>query len=1464
MNNPSHRISIPIERRFYKGDKYEDAPIDPEQQRILGEFYESQTLGWDDILPQKRVVILGEAKCGKTHEFKQQVEMLRDRNEMAFFIPLESLGSNDLEYAITHEDEILLDEWTKESSSREAWFFLDAVDELRLKDGDFRIALRKLQRAIKDKIHYSHVLVSCRPADWNHQIDIDSLKSIFPHAGNEELETNKSGGQPLLEKSLEENFINTVEQWYSHDGFSDKKASDGRIKSKEAFNDTPSVYALLPLSPRSIVEFASKHDSSKAEGLKEKLDHGHIWHLFQTPADIIDGLSTINKPNWINSLGDHISDSIDVRLQERSSFGKGTLLSLDKAREGAECLALALMLTKKRSLHLRKSSDGDKDLSVQGILTDWTLDEQKELLSRGLFDLSGMGTIRFHHSSDYEFLAARRLLNKKEEGMRIRDIKQRLFAETWHEKVVIPSMGPVTAWLALWNEDILSEIKKRKPEILFQQSIPASMPIPMRKDILRYFVHAYKESDEHRINVPHSDVKRLGHEDLGSVVRELWVEAYTGHDTRELMLELIWQTPLPGCTDLALKAAFDNDLPDHHRSFACLSVLKSGNSKEKSSIGQALVCGGWPERVVRAAIPHLFPDVLLKDELVQLAKDARGNRNSIHDISYYLCSLVHRLDSVEHIRDIRTSLAKEVWESRSADSYFSYGHSPFSYFVNAILLGCARDDDLNTAEERDNWIWNAVVAMHFDDKLRPVGEQKHVKEIIERIREDVKLRESYLWAELKMHIEFKGAGVADRFFRLDQHNILLGSLSEEDVSWLLKALSDKSNVERRYVAFDAIMSIWKEKKDSDLAKKVRKAIVGLPNLIPMYDRYLNPPRVSSSQELDNRRAREKEKKEREKQIAVEEWRRWYQSIETDVENAFSGERKSNTLNKFLEWLNDCRQPMSSWGSWQNEQVRQCFSDQFVELLLPELSSYWRNSAPQLWSEKETGSRNSVQLEELYALSAIKSEAEDTEWTGKLSSSEIRLATRLSAIDLNGFAFFYPELENGNCKIVHEVLLGELDGQISQIHISKEVPMVREVYYYGTDALKKAIARRLLNTLHLWPIETDLQYVFGYAVNLIVQNVSFENRRDIVKRIEDRFDNISRDSDECVYLLCALTALDVSLGCNKIIELTDTDAPCYDHNFSMKVFGDIFGRRPEDGWAQPNIPKLDLPQQLDLLVCLVRRSHEVARPSDDIQHEGVYTRGVRDYAEAARNSLLGALVNLKSIEAYRAIEEFEKLPAFSDVKDYLRQHRLYMAEYGSEHKAMSEREFLSFDNDHIVHPIDNEAMHRLMTNRLDDYEHYINESEYSNRSALIKMNGEKEFRREISRWLNDNSCKAYKVSQEAVTKDEKQPDISLISTVSDIQSAIELKIDGKPNRWTASELENALRNQLIKQYLGHNSCQSGFFLIVMLKKRNWENPYTKKRMSLSETVEWLREIANEVANKSLKPLVTVKGIDLTTD
>src|SRR5690606_11754963 len=88
--------------------------------------------------------------------------------------------------------------------------------------------------------------------------------------------------------------------------------------------------------------------------------------------------------------------------------------SCDQAREGAERLALAMLMTKSRtirSLEQQTSVVSDNSgLDATAILSDWDSAKIKALLRRPIFDPATYGRIRFHHRSVQEYLAAAHLL----------------------------------------------------------------------------------------------------------------------------------------------------------------------------------------------------------------------------------------------------------------------------------------------------------------------------------------------------------------------------------------------------------------------------------------------------------------------------------------------------------------------------------------------------------------------------------------------------------------------------------------------------------------------------------------------------------------------------------------------------------------------------------------------------------------------------------------------------------------------------------------------------------------------------------------------------------------------------------------------------------------------------------------------------------------------------------------------
>jgi hypothetical protein len=180
----------------------------------------------------KRVIVLAEGKSGKTHEFQLQTENRRAQGQEAFFFPLEQLHDNAVEDVLSPSDETKLNLWMSGTTGKPAWFFLDAVDELKLRDGSFQAALRKLHRVVSSKASFTHIFISCRPADWNYQIDLNEVTTIFPLDQKERQQVKHDDPDEVFRKTLTR---------------SDSPAPE--TEKEEAVRTLERIAILLPLSP---------------------------------------------------------------------------------------------------------------------------------------------------------------------------------------------------------------------------------------------------------------------------------------------------------------------------------------------------------------------------------------------------------------------------------------------------------------------------------------------------------------------------------------------------------------------------------------------------------------------------------------------------------------------------------------------------------------------------------------------------------------------------------------------------------------------------------------------------------------------------------------------------------------------------------------------------------------------------------------------------------------------------------------------------------------------------------------------------------------------------------------------------------------------------------------------------------------------------------------------------------------
>lgn len=1440
-------IHIPVERRFAQVTAKLLREL--EQGTLIDRRYVPQSMEWDEILLHKRTVVLGEAKCGKTHEFMQQVHNLQKQGEFAYFLPLEQLHNQEVRDVLSSEDECGLTEWLQQTE-KEAWFFLDAVDELKLRDGSFRIALKKLKREIAEKAEFAHIFVSCRPADWNSHLDRSDFEQYFP------IQAARKEVKPTVHAEVVS--TNSDQREVSVQVSDEKENASARSKKTN-------VLLLLPMEQDLVIEFATCYDENRAQGFKEEIETKEVWQLFQTPADIIDGMDRLAEFGELGSLQDQISSGITRKLQERSD--RKSVLSLDKARSGAERLALALSLIKRQSLAIGNLPSNRKQLDVAHILSDWTVQEQQDLLRRGLFDYSGINVVRFHHRTTQEFLAAKCLKTLISKGLRLSEALHLLFCETFSEKVIIPSMEAVATWLALWNNDVLAEIQKRKPQLLFRQGLPATFSTSLRTDVLRHFVSSYQGNDWRGVGVSISEVTRLGHSDLGPVVEELWSESYKGYDTRELFLKLIWLTPLPSCTQYSLNAALDMDLPTRHRIYACHAVLTAGTNKQKRLLGETLMNSQWPEELVYSIISELSPCSLNIDEVVTLATKTNEIPNMVDGLGYNLHSLIwSEAIGIEQVRLFRAAFTAKIWENKNEDCQVNQCHSAYDHFADAVLAGCARDTDVSSFEEISDWTWSLAVALRFREQNQFIIAREDRELISSRLREDLRLREAYFWASLYLSDELEPEREAWlRHEQLYHHDSILGQITEADIPWLFNALEDSSHQHRRPIAFYVLMKLWTEVRDNFIANGVHSRISDLPHLIIEYERYLNP-RPARQLDRSVREFEKRQKKQRKKEKKrLASWEKWRQEIRSDPSLMLTEDRKANTLLNLHTWLNmdEQRRIGGAWCNWDANLVREYFSEKFLRLVRPALAEFWRQSAPMLWSERDAGNRNSYPRSWLQALMAVASEADNSNWAHRLTKDDAKLAARISMLEVNGFAAYLPTLENAHPKAVTEVIVEELLSQISQMSENDQCPLIQDVKVYGTRNIKREVAKVLGQKLGDWPHEMALsirnalsdstELIIDFGSNDIIETVASHAKRRLTTTLTGEY---------AAAWLQVLTLVDPSAGCRQVLEATATLGDETQKSNAVFIFGTVFGGR-RGATRRPDFSSLPVAERTDLIFQLVRRVYEVAPPSSDVQHKGAYSPDIRDHAKDARGYLFELLVKSEGAEAHRALLQLARLNDFADMKDRLRQLATEVAAKQSEQEPMSLDAFRSIVQEQILMPTNNRSIHNVMLNRLEDFFHYVSESEFSIQSTLQRIEEETELRRYIASRLNDHRRDAYTVNQEAVMRREKRTDIRLSATKVDIEAVIELKLNKKYGRWSGSDLEKALRYQLVEQYLRHDRCRSGCLLICMRENRKWKNPTGGDLMDLDETVDWLQGIAEEIMTNNPELLIAVRGLDLST-
>ena len=1441
---------VDLQRQFH--DVPKDAELKETEHLVsLSQFEFGPSFGWSELLKCKRVILLAEAGSGKTREMEERAKRLVQDGRLAFFVALESLHREPIADILSVEEEKRLKQW-KADGKEPAWFFLDAVDELKLTSGGLDRALNRLSKDLDGLLGLARVIISCRPSDWRPIEDLKAVQNRLPVP-------QRSGNAPS--QTSEDMFIEVLRREFGH--MSPVPDEDADLTDR----DTPRIVAMLPMNDTQIRLFAEQSGVNNATAFLAEIDKQNAWTFARRPLDLSDLIAAWTDSGRVGTRAQQHQANVAAKLKDGPDRPDSGVLPDAKAQFGAERLALALTLTRTRTIRSPEQVPDIRSakgiLDVADILTDWTEAEGQALLRRALFDPATYGRVRFHHRSVQEYLAARRLRALREDGMSTKALFRLLFAERYGVKVVPPSMRAITAWLALWDNAVRKELIEREPETLISFGDPGTLDLATRSDLLRAFVGRYGQGDWRGLDFTIDDVLRLSHPELALVIQECWGDEPANHDVRSLLLQLIWQGSIRDCADLADVAARKTDWDPVHRIAAIRAILACGCDDRVRELANEMLAHpeSWPNEIVCGVVADLFPDIITVEKLVSLIEDRSGESDRTERAFAWAFRQIAEaiLAGSEQAIDLRRQLADLIWRRRGAKQDLHDIRSRFGHFASALATLCERQLSEPSSTPSDELIRACVIASRFggQESIRqnPVGRLRTHFDTNSNWRNDA------FWAELAFMDEL----VPSDDDQLRLHHVemdgLVGALVDADRPWLETALEDESRPERQVIALHALLRGWLRRGGvaSELDRLRAKFKDGtsfervLAEWTTLHERN---DKLESMEQEARHAARARDDREAQR---LEDWKKWRKEMLVNPADAFSAEKSKSTIRNLYRWLCAARPNQSRYGLWDKDALIQAFETEVADRAETALRALWRTTQPKLCSTRPADERGSMPYDWIFGLQGLLAEASAPGWTASLSSAEASTAAAYATIELNGFAPFISELAESHAQEVEAVIGGEVSAELRVGGSHNQLPTLQNLAYADSN-LKRLVIPRLTTELESWPEPCtkdsgpNLAHHLDHALR-ILDSSEAEDRETIAQACARRYE-ADPTGPLALNWLRGLLRFDAVRGTEALIgQFADGNDPATGRR-PVETLAALFGGRDPIGFQIT-----DTGQRARLLGQLVRHAYAFIRPVDDEVHEGVYTPNARDNAERARSSLLSWLLDTPGAEANRIIMELAEEQDLVHISDRLRLLARQQAAADAELPPFDAKDVIDLEHGCEAPPKDRDGLFAVMMDRLEDIAHDLAHHDFTIRQTVRSISDEAEMQRYLAGNFETRAKGIYEVTREEEVVDRKRTDIRLLATNCVQKAVVEVKV---ADRWTLTQFKEALREQLVKQYLRHTNCKAGCLLLTYRgEKAYWKHPETKEQIKFPELVTILKDEAHALEAETQHHVrITVFGLDLT--
>jgi len=1424
---------------------------DQEPSLVLGRDWGRKLggwLGWSDLREYRRGVLLAEASSGKSAEFRNQADKLSGEGHSAFYVRIEELADQGFETALDPNAAKMFEHWR--NGTGQGWFFLDSVDEARLNRKSFETALKRFARDLDPSLERARVFISCRVSDWKGREDRAAIERLLP-AWEQPVEKSPgdNGGSALLDPIFKRK---------------DRAPTRSNLQTARKPNELL-VVQIVPLSTEQCRILAGALGVGDLDAFISGITRNGLDVFTERPGDLIDLAEYWKSYGRFGTFSVMVEHSINNKLKETDTHRPDNeTLSLQKSREGAERLAAALTLGKSFTLRA-PGHDPDPSLASGAldsalILNEWTDAERNALLRRGVFAPSTYGRVRFHHRSTQEYLTAQWLNRLLQSNCPRPEVWNLIFADRYGVETVVPSLRPAAAWLALRHPDFLGEIIRREPLSLLQYGDPGSLSLEARKRLLATYAKKHAAADIADDSLDNRGLWMFADHSLADTIRESWAGNERA-DFRMALLRLIREGAILACVDLARSVAVDETAGDYYRILA-VQVLEACKDQEGlAAIAQVLTKAPAKasSRLAPSCAKALFPGHLTTEQLLTLIAESQPARQySTEGFPRALIEFYNACPDLSSRIKFAGGLAGLCLAPPFVEDYPRVSARHFELAKSLEPIATRELQALGNGDPPDYLIRLLMVVERAEREHHSDVERAALCNLVQA---KVQLQRKLFWADVDEHQRNSGdKDQAVRFWSMRFSFSPLWRFRVEDLSWLYDDLVHRSAEADQRIALSAIVAVLQNARE--LQAKVdhlRLLVKDSRTLTEDLEAYIAPSpadtesrRMRSQLKAHNRRVAEREEKNKLSWLKFRDDLQKNPDQLRDPRCVNSWAASEVRLWHLTRWLqrrtgaHDYNAPRE-WGKLQEG-----FGGEVAEAYRDGMQCFWRATKPERPKRKKGGAVT-VKCSTILAFGAVGLEAaEDPEWTLRLSDGEAARAAQHGCLSEQGYPEWIEALIVSHPQVVLSVLIrcisrewlspppGRSDFLSRYSSPTFPVqPPVQQVLFQRLvgreprDLAKLDYALRIVKNLHL--DEAQIIKLVRVARRRFAQHVAAERNGHALR------------------YLALLLLLDVNHAIDDLATwLADGNAQ-EGQSRAEDTLGALFDRHDpiiSSALDHASVPTLER---------LLRLAYFYIRPEQDIVHEGVYSPGVRDNAESARNLILRAILDRPGPDAYRALRRIADGPEFALRAERFRELARGKAEHDAEPPAWNAAEVAGFERQHTAPVKTGTDLLRIVMSVLSDIQFQLKKGDVSSRPLLQRAKDEDEVQNWLVEQMNYRSRGRFNAYREAQVAGGNKPDVIVSSTAAQCEVGVEVKHGGKG--WTLRQLEKALRLQLAQDYLKPPTRRDGIFLVTHHGQRRWRDPESNRLMTFETLIRWLEGIAEMLVENDSGPIeVKCFGID----